>query len=198
MQAPVLIDRDHPADPFASPRPPACQSTGWKPWALAAASRSWELGRCIIGWLPVTPLGLIAAPLLWWIFEAYGRARQDAVVFALAGCGMLLIGAAVVLVLLSALWLRIRTHRTPDEPLEMEAGRAFRTGFRLGRAHWNPLLKIDLAWDAPQGVTVRGVVSGGRLEEEATAGARRASPSAALVPSPSVCFPPAPRCACWT
>jgi hypothetical protein len=138
----------------------------------AAARRSWEFGRGIVGWLPVTPLALIAAPLLWWIYEACGRARHDAVVLALAGCGMVLIGAAVLLVLVSALWLRLSTQRTPDELLEMEAGKAFRTGFRLGRAHWNPLLKIDLGWDTPQGVSVRGVVSGGRLEEEATASVR--------------------------
>ena len=129
--------------------------------------------RTALGWLPITLRGLTAVPILVAVLYYYGVLRQDQIVLSMAACGLFLTGAAVVVLFQSALWIRIRLGLCrPSEMLRIEAGTATRTGFSLGRAHWNPLLKIDVAWELPEDVEVRTVSVWGRLEEEVTATAR--------------------------
>jgi hypothetical protein len=124
------------------------------------------------GWFPLTTFGLLAIPVLVWMLKAYGLARRDSVVFALGVCGLAILICSVLLVILTALWLRIRRQRSQTGSLALEAGTAFRTGYVVGRVNWNPLVKVDLAWERPEGVTVQGIAGRGGLHEEATASER--------------------------
>jgi hypothetical protein len=123
----------------------------------------------VAGWVPLTPFGLVTIPVLVWVLKAYGLARRDSVVLALGICGLAILACSVILVILTTLWLRIRRQRCETAPLALEAGTAFRTGYVLGRVNWNPLVRVDLAWERPEGVTVQGVAGRGGLHEEATA-----------------------------
>jgi hypothetical protein len=183
MKTPVLISRDRAANNPSKSKPPSPTRQGLQGTLRKVLLASWNVVRTVAGWAPVTLFTVLAVPLLWWVLKTYGRdinllgwriepwgqGRHDQVITALAGCALILIAAMTAVVVLMALWLRLRL-RLPREGQELEAGTATRTGFHLGLGHWNPLLKIDLAWEAPEGVNVRLI--GGKLDEEVTASKR--------------------------
>lgn len=140
-------------------------------WPVAAS----KFMRAAFGFVPITLFGLpvVAASILYFVGTTYWKLPEDRVAQALAGCGLFLAGVAMVLVFLTGLWLRLWTCRARRQDISnLVCGVPYRTGFHLGRAHWNPLLKIDLAWEIPEDVTVRTVSSRGLLAEEVTAGSR--------------------------
>jgi hypothetical protein len=125
--------------------------------------------RTVWGWVPLTWFGLFAIPILIGVLRAYGIGRRDGVVLALAFCGLALQACSTLLVVLTALWLRVRRQRHEPGCLTLEAGTPYRTGYVVRRVHWNPLLRVELAWERPEGVNVQGVPGRGGLHEEATA-----------------------------
>lgn len=125
--------------------------------------------RAVWGWVPITWFGALAAPALGLGFYFYGMLRRDSVALPLTACGLFLVAAAVLVVLVTAMWLRIWAGRGRFETLRLEAGTPSRTGFNLGRVHWNPFVTISIAWETPGEVETRAVSCGTRLEEEVTA-----------------------------
>jgi hypothetical protein len=122
--------------------------------------------RVVGDWFPLTPLGLLTIPVLIVLINSYGVARNDRIVLALGCCGLALIALAVFLVTVTSVWLKLQRQGGPKEPLLFEAGSPFRTGYRLGRIAWIPLIKVDLAWDQPRGIAVDLVpLRTGSLEE---------------------------------
>jgi hypothetical protein len=119
---------------------------------------------------------LVSIPALVWILFVFGLKRVDGVVlindhvvFALSLFGLAQVVSSMVQVVVTALRLKFRKQRVAQGPLNVEAGIPYRTGYVLGRVHWNPLVKVDLAWERPTEVSVQGVPGRGGLQEEATA-----------------------------
>ncbi len=129
----------------------------------------------VILWIPITWRGALAAPLLTLIYHVYFVGRKDEVVGALSRCGLGLMAVLLVLVLGTSVWLRLRRQPSTAASLDLEANVPLRTGYSLGYIAWNPLIKIDLTWQQPAGVSVRAVPVGGRFVEEVTAGQRGTS-----------------------
>jgi hypothetical protein len=140
----------------------------------AAAVAIGKLLRAVSGWLPLTLLGLTVASAAGLYLGAVVRWQmsEDRVALAAAGCVLFLSATAVALVFVTGLWLRLWTCRGRQEALRLEGGVPCRTGYDLGWAHWNPLLKIDLGWEEPADVAVRVLSYRRRLVEEVTAEAR--------------------------
>jgi hypothetical protein len=129
-------------------------------------------------WLvPLWPLswrGVFALPLLavsWWLLRG-AHMRMDRVMFAITLGGMLLMGCVMLLVALTSLRLRFRREPLGDTPWQIVAGTPIRTGYHVGWLGWNPLLRIELAWEKPEDVSVELVGDGCRLVEEVTPGCR--------------------------
>src|SRR5262245_55941967 len=123
MHAPVMISRD-PVAPVDDTSTPPVSPTGWKALLLFGLRRGWTVVRIAGGWVPLTLLGLAATPLLIWLFESWGRGRHDFILLALAGAGLVVQAGATLLVVVTALWLRIRLRDRGLGSLEMEAGKA--------------------------------------------------------------------------
>jgi hypothetical protein len=145
---------------------------GWKAQVGRLARRAGTLAATVLGWVPLTPLGLLAIPLVRWLRSAYGVDRHDGVLRTLSSGALILAGLCILLVFLTALWLRLRRVARSSATLEIEAGSRFRTGFHLGWCHWNPFIKIDVTWERPEGVAVQLVGHEGKLVEEVTASVR--------------------------
>jgi len=139
-------------------------STHLRRWAARWLAR---LSR----WLPLTPLGLLAVPILIWLYRAYAVRRQDKIFLAACVCGLGLIVLQTAIVLLTALWLKLRRESGAGR-LELETGVPLRTGHRLGLVRWNPLVKIEVEWLEPAGVAATFVPVGNDIVEEATASDR--------------------------
>ena len=165
MDAPTVADAHRPAVHPKAGRPSPSAARG----GFGGRLRSFV--RAVIGWIPLTPLGLLAIPLLLWVRSAFGLERNDSVVLALATCALGVLAGAVLLVVLVALWLRFR-RQGPPAPLAFEADKPFRTGYCLGRIGWLPLIRIELAWEQPGGAVVRTSTGRKGVVEEVTAGER--------------------------
>jgi hypothetical protein len=147
-----------------------------KKWLARAGIATRRINRALAWtwrWLPLTPLGLIGVVALQWLFRTYAVRRQDKVFLAVCVCGLGLIALQTAIVLLTALWLKLRRER-PCGPLEFETGVPKRTGHRLGIARWNPLVKVDVEWLEPASAIVQFVSDGQDIVEEVTAGDRGA------------------------
>lgn len=139
-------------------------STHLRRWAARWLAR---LSR----WLPLTPLGLLAVPILIWLDRAYAVRRQDKIFLAACVCGLGLIVLQTAIVLFTALWLKLRRESGAGR-LELETGVPLHTGRRLGLVRWNPLVKIEVEWLEPAGVAATFVPVGNGIVEEATASDR--------------------------
>ncbi|MDR3636246.1 MAG: DUF58 domain-containing protein [Isosphaeraceae bacterium] len=139
-----------------------------KPKRRGTLSVAWAL----LGWWPLTPLGLAVggglAALLKWV----ALPKQDRVLTALALCGLAVEALTLVNVVLMAAWLRVRPLGTNASSLRSEACVPFRTGYRLGWAAWNPLVRIEVRWRSPSNATTEFVAERGRLVEHVTAEVR--------------------------
>lgn len=136
--------------------------------------RLWRWARVGADWVPVTPLGLLALPLLIWLLIGHGIGSQDRILFALTIGGLALVGVSLLAVLLTCLCLGLRRHDPAGPALELEAGVPVRTGYWVRFPGWLPFVKVEWTWDEPGGVRVRAVSSGCRLVEEVTADERAA------------------------
>jgi hypothetical protein len=119
--------------------------------------------------VPLTPLGALAVVLLIWLLRTLGMQRNDRIVLAVCVTGISLAAICQLCVLTAALWLRFRRQPKGAERFELVAGAPFQTGYRLGIVNWNPLLRIELAWDGPADATVRLAARRGGACEEVTA-----------------------------
>ena len=118
---------------------------------------------------PLTPLSLLAIPLLVVIIKVYGVGRNDRIILALGCCGLVLIALAVIMVSVTSAWLKLRRQGAPRDLLDFEAGVPFRTGYRTAQIAWIPLIKLEFGWEQPGGVEVNLVPSGTRFLEEVKA-----------------------------
>jgi hypothetical protein len=125
----------------------------------------------LVPWVPITWRGAVALPLLALVYYAFAE-RKDQVVRSLTLSGLGLAAMMLVLVIGTSVWLRLRRQPSAAVPLGLEANVPLRTGYSLGHAAWNPLVKIDLAWQRPAGVAVQVVPAGGRFLEQVTASRR--------------------------
>jgi Protein of unknown function DUF58 len=171
---PTLAEKTLPSSQKASagaPRPSSPSRNRTTRWR-AGMTRAWQCVRTVAGRFPLTPLGILVIPLLIWIYLVFGRDREDYVLLALTVCGLVLVAAAVLQVVGTALWLRLRKQTPSAKPVALETGCPCRTGYRLGRLGWNPLIRIDVAWEQPTGVQVQLAPTWEGLAEEMTAGER--------------------------
>ncbi|HVS34681.1 MAG TPA: DUF58 domain-containing protein [Gemmataceae bacterium] len=168
--------------PNAAPRRPGVQPQTLKPSPAGLGRgrgarlrdvfrRSWRLLQAVAGWVPLTLLGLFTAPLLYFLVYPFAQDRNDCILTVLALGGLGVQAGAALLVVLVALWLRFR-RQSPPTPLTLEADKAFRTGYSLGRIGWLPLVRIELTWERPADAVIRTLAGGKGLVEEATAGGR--------------------------
>jgi Protein of unknown function DUF58 len=126
----------------------------------------WHGLRTVFDWIPLTLRGLLALVSLGLACWALGLGRNDKLLMALCCCGMVLLGLNSVLVFLSALWLRFRRRPKQLADLRLDAGASATTDLVLGRLHWNPLLRLQLRWLQPGGVSAALNVHNGKLTEE--------------------------------
>jgi hypothetical protein len=149
-----------------------------------------ELLRAILGWVPLSPMGLLAmllllgllgipilvirllglpeSPVVGWVFPCHGLALKDRILLSLSLFGVGLLAVTILLVLLAALWLRFRRQSPPPISHQWQAGVPFRTGYCLVLVRWVPLLKVTVAWDVPADSHVELVPTRGGLEEQVT------------------------------
>jgi hypothetical protein len=123
----------------------------------------------LLGWIPVTPSGLVVAASLAALIKWVALPKQDRVLLALALCGLVFEALSLLMVVTTAVWLRVRPQGNPSGVLRAEVGVPFRTGHALGLAAWNPLVRIELHWRAPAPARAVLVAEGLRLVEEVTA-----------------------------
>ena len=128
--------------------------------------------QLVLGWIPATMFTVIAGPLAYWAYHALGVERRDRILLVV-GLGALIVAAiCVALVVIAAVWLRLRREAVPTERLTLDAGTPTRTGFVFRGLGWIPLLRVDLSWEKPANMAVHLVSDHGRLVEEVTAAER--------------------------
>jgi hypothetical protein len=121
------------------------RATGWP-------GKAWRALDAAAGWVPITPLGVLIAVVLWAVSRLNRGERTDLIVATVAIGGLLVCLADAPLVLAAAIWLRFRgLPATGTIPAELETGVAVRTPFRLGWVSWAPLFAFELAWEEPRG-----------------------------------------------
>lgn len=120
----------------------------------------------VLNWIPITWLGLFVVCLTLFFMRYIGKEKNDRIIL-IGGVTLLGISAAcAICVLLTAIWLRFRPERQTTTAHNAEVAIPYRTGFRLGICGWNPLIRVELAWDQPFDVTSRWVSGRGGLQEE--------------------------------
>lgn len=137
-------------------------------WPRRALRLAWS----VLGWVPLTPLGLGTALALGGLIRLVALPRQDQVLWTLAVGGLAYQGVAVVMVVVVGLWLRLRPQGVSEGPISAEAGSAFVTGFSPGWVAWNPLIGVELSWASAKDATVRLVTRRLRMVEEVKAAGR--------------------------
>jgi hypothetical protein len=144
--------------------------------ATAARPRWWRRlmqgAWAVLGWVPVTPLGLGTAVALAALIKWVAVPRQDQVLWTLAIGGLVYQAAAILAVLVTGLWLRLRPQGTSTGPMTAEAGAPFQTGYSPGLATWNPLTRVEITWVAAKDAVVQLVSRRFKTVEEVTARGR--------------------------
>ena len=139
------------------------------------AIRGWlaAAGRWMI-WFPLTAAGVAVTLVCALALQAFGYGRMDLVVFALTICGLSIVGASLVMVIISGLLLRSRLRRAiaalPNPPLSAEAGYPNSSGFILPAYSWLPLMSLEWQVVSPDHMRTvnRPDPDNGQLEEEIT------------------------------
>ncbi len=129
----------------------------------------------ILGWVPLTPLGLGTSLALGALIRWIALPRQDLVVWTLAVGGLGYQAVAIVMVVSTGLWLRLRPQGIAEQPVTAEAGTPFLTDYSPGWVAWNPLIRVEISWVAAKDAAVRLVSRRTRTVEEVTADGRMAA-----------------------
>jgi Protein of unknown function DUF58 len=151
-----------------------------RPDPATSAPPSWprqvlRIAWAILGWVPLTPLGLGTSLGLGALIHWVALPRQDLVLWALAVGGLAYQAVAVVMVVATGLWLRLRPQGNAEAPVTAEAGAAFLTGYSPGVTVWNPLSRVEISWVAAKDAVVRLVPRRTRTVEEVMANGRMAA-----------------------
>ena len=105
-----------------------------------------------LGWLPITPLGVLIAVSLWAVMRINTGDQVDLIVATIGIGGLLLCFVNAPVVLAAGIWLRCRgLSASKAIPAELETGVAVATSFRVGWISWAPLFDFELAWEEPGG-----------------------------------------------
>lgn len=140
-------------------------TTNAKLWARKAR----RIARRIADWIPITPLGVLlgagaGAALQWLAFP-----ELDLVWLVVGFAALGLLGAAIIAVLVGALWVKLATRVGPRAEVErrtMETGRMLPTGFTAPSLFLLPLVQVEWTWEEPEGATVETHTVRLRLREE--------------------------------
>ena len=116
-----------------------------------------RIARRVLDLVPLTPLGLFVG--LGATAALYGLAfPQLDLVWLVVGFATLgLLAAALVAVVIGAVWLKIGTRRAPHQEVErrkMETGRALPTGFDASTLWLLPLVQVSWSWESPEDARV--------------------------------------------
>jgi hypothetical protein len=137
--------------------------------ARIAVRGAWRPFRAVLAWLPITWRGVTVLGLLYWLLQSLAFGRHDKVALGLCLAAFLLAGACMVLVFVSAVWLRVRRDPSSARPLRFAAGTPFQTGYLPKTMRWNPLVTVNVSWERPIRVDVNLVSASRRTCEEVTA-----------------------------
>ncbi len=114
--------------------------------------RLWLAIDTALGWVPVTPLGVLVAGALWAVMRINTGDQIDLIVATVGIGGLLLCLVNAPVVLAAGIWLRCRgLSASKAIPAELETGVAVATSFRVGWISWAPLFDFELAWEEPGG-----------------------------------------------
>lgn len=138
-----------------------------RPLIRSVGSALRRIAWVVSGWIPLTPLGIIAIPLLLLVARWYGGDHPDLIVRAACFGGLALLALNVLAVVVTALALWIRSEPTAAKVVPLEVGLPARTGYRVGLLGWNPLARVRLSWDEPT-ADVELVPSRGGWAEQVT------------------------------
>ena len=141
------------------------RAMGFVIWLAAVA---WA----VIGWIPTTFLGLVGGTILAWPVWKSAIKHNDHVLWGALCIGLALIGLSSLLILVTGLVLRFRPEPSTSNPLSMETGSTFRTGYRLGLTGWNPLVRVQIVWQRPDAARCDVRYERGAFYEEVTADER--------------------------
>lgn len=130
----------------------------------------------VVDYFPWTPLGTLLSLGAIFGLRHYAYAELDLVWLVLGYAGLALLLLAPLLVVPTALWLRLRWRR-PNADVEsdghtLETGRPGVTGFALPTLAWVPLVELTWRWRSPSGARVRILREGGRFVEQVVPGDR--------------------------
>ncbi len=140
--------------------------------SLHAVSRVVAIVWAVVQWIPLSPLGAIAVIALY--FGTHFK-HTDRVLLGIELAGLGLMVVSILAVLATALCLRLRRECPPSGPLRFETDVAFRTGYRLGLAARNPLVRVEIAWQHPLSAQVEMVSERDSIHEVVTARQRGAA-----------------------
>lgn len=126
-----------PARAMPAPRPR--RAGAWLAWLTRS------------GRFPITLLGLVAIPTLYFTMDYFSGEHTDRIIRSVCIGGLALIAFDILAVVATALWLLLRPQARSDERLVLEVAQPTRTGFRLNEVRWNPLTRTSLEWEEPQG-----------------------------------------------
>ena len=117
---------------------------------------------------PFTALGMALATVAFVALFSFGYEKLDLVLLVLGYGGVGLLAISTIVVLVTALVLKLRLHGSPQSwsVSVFETGRLSPTGFVLPSLRWLPLVRVRWQWFQPPAVEVEEVRDGGRLREQ--------------------------------
>jgi hypothetical protein len=143
--------------------------------ARASARRASRIGRRVVDYVPVTPLGLMLGLGAWAALEYLAYAALDLVWLVVGFAALGLLGLSVLAVIVGALWAKLATRVRPHAEVPrrtMETGSSLPTGFQAPSLWFLPLIQLTWTWEQPEEATVTMTKVRRRLREEVTLGRR--------------------------
>lgn len=121
---------------------------------------------------PLTAVGLVVLVGCGLALFHYGLSRIDLILLVVGSVGVAIGVMALVLTIVAALMIYYRfRQRSSDESISIECGYPAKTGFRLPRPWYLPLIDVSWTWVAPQ-AEVHLVPRRGWLQERVIAARR--------------------------
>ena len=125
--------------------------------------------RVALNWIPLSAAGLVIVPLLFWARQRFGITQQDQIVLVATTVGLVAIATLALMVLATAIRLKVWRITQDFEPIQMISGIPSQTDFKLPIALRNPFIVSKANWQSPQMTNSRFVFKGFKVTEEATA-----------------------------